>query len=184
MIAEIEQAMIDRIEASALKDYVPVVGGYRRFLSVLRGKTISGELPAIFVKYVGGGCEKVAQSYKHAATWRLLIITHDSLKEKTRTEVNKGAYAIIESLLSLFVTYDLGLAITPFKPTKISPIWDEPSDLRGLAVYSIDFTTTFNFDLIADDDAIADLLRIGLEGYLQYPEDDGEKDIEAIVELS
>ena len=77
---------------------------------------------------------------------------------------------------------DLGLEITPMRPSRFANITDGEMREKDTMVYQIQFFTSYVMSR-ADDEDVTDLLRIGLNYYLQDPEDDGVADATDLVEL-
>jgi hypothetical protein len=100
-------------------------------------------------------------------------------EEQDRRE---GIYPILLGVIGILAGHKLDLKIDPLKPTGFRNITDMYDEAEGLIVFQAKFQTGFIITEI-DDEAAEDLLRIGLEYYLQDPADDGEKDAEDVVEL-
>lgn len=171
MITEIENAIIDRLETGGLAV---------RDIDVRKGA--KGIIyPAVFVSTEIGNYSKVTQTkFKCEPTILVAVVFKHHASEKKRRH---GIYPILEAVLLRLMLQTLGLEIKPLRPIRFRNITDRDLAEDGLLAYQFEFATSYVVEMV-DDEVVEDLLKVGLEYYLQDPEDDEVKDAEDIVELS
>lgn len=168
MIADIELKILDYLNSAGL--------GIRN-TDIKKGKSIL--YPAVFVYTETGKFSKITMSkYKCELGVFVLIAFHDVKEEKKRRH---GLYPILEGVIQGLMLNNLGLSITPLVPMSFRNITDKDMQKSDILAYQLEFSTGFTMKPPAEK--TVDLLRIGLEYYLQDPVDDGELDAQDLVEL-
>lgn len=139
------------------------------------------KLPTVDVM-VGGGTFSQATMAGYKMTPSVyVIVTFQHLRNVE--ERRKGVYPIIESIMALLIGNKLGLKIDALKPKRLDNITNEAEAEEGKIVIQIEFETSFMISTLSDEE-ITDLLRIGLNYYLQDPADDHVADASDTVTLS
>ena len=170
MLIEIENAIIDRLETGGLSV---------RDIDIKKG-TKGLIYPAIFVSTTAGEYKKLGQvKYKCSPSIAVVAVFKYHGKEKDRRH---GIYPILEGIILRLMLQDMDLEITPLVPVRFRNVTDKALGEKGLMAYQIDFKTSFTVTRV-DDEVAVDLLKIGLEYYLQDPEDDGVADAGDIIDL-
>lgn len=160
MINEIEDAIISR-----LQDQMAAAAGV---LDVQKG--FDGIFqPAVYVSTEAGQFDKVSQgSYRQSLTIFVdMLFSHLGSERERR----KGVYLIMEAALQALLLQQLGLAITPIVPKNWRNTTTSELRDKGLIGFSLELSTSFLITATSDEELV-DLLRIGLEYYLQDPDDD------------
>lgn len=161
MIVEIENKIVDWVGAAGL--------GVRN-ADVKKGKSI--QYPAAFVTTEAGNFTPQGQvNFRCDLKIFLSIGFRDVSSERDR---RKGLYPILEGVIQGLMGNDLGLAIKPLAPVKFNNVTDKELMAAGVTAFRLEFATTFTFKPTAEDGA--ELLRIGLDYFLQDPADDGKAD--------
>jgi len=171
MLVNIENAIIDRLETGGLsvRD-IDIKKGARGLI-----------YPAIFVSTTAGEYKKLGQvKYKCSPTIAVVAVFKHRGGEKERRH---GVYPILEGIVLRLMLQDMGLEITPLVPVRFRNVTDKALGEKGLMAYQIDFKTSFTVTRV-DDEVAVDLLKVGLEYYLQDPVDDGVADAEDLIEFS
>ena len=169
MIAEIENKILDWLDHAGL--------GVRA-TDVTKGESI--KKPAAFVYVEAGQLPWAAMSKIKVSLDVYVLIAFRSVRDEL--ERRHGLYPILEGVMQGLMLADLDLDITPLIPDRFLNITDNEFREKNTLVYQIKFTTSYIMAPVEEDD-ITDLLRIGLEYYLQDPEDDGVADASDLVTL-
>ena len=168
MIAEIELEIIDWLESAGLNI---------RNADIKKGESI--QYPAVFVYTETGKFSRSAMGkYRCELGVFVLIAFRDVKSEKRRRH---GLYPILEGVIQGLMLNDLSLDIDPLVPQGFRNITDKDMQAGDVLAYQIDFTTAFTMK--PPEETTVDLLRIGLEYYLQDPIDDGVLDAQDILTL-
>lgn len=170
MIIEIENKIINKLETGGLSV---------RDVSIKTGTT--GIIyPAVFLSTEMGGFKRITQTkYRCELTLVIVIIFKNYKSEKDRRH---GVYPILQGVIDLLLLQDLDLEITPITPKSFRNVTDDALADKGLLAYQIEFETSYVIEKTYDEPDV-DLLKIGLEYYLQDPEDDDVMDAQDIVDL-
>ena len=162
MLVNIENAIIDRLETGGLSV---------RDIDIKKGA--KGLIyPAIFVSTTAGEYKKLGQvKYKCSPTIAVVAVFK-----------HHGVYPILEGIVLRLMLQDMGLEITPLVPVRFRNVTDKALGEKGLMAYQIDLKTSFTVTRV-DDEVAVDLLKVGLEYYLQDPVDDGIADAEDEITL-
>jgi hypothetical protein len=136
--------------------------------------------PAVFVSTEEGSFTKEGQkSFRCGVRIFLVVVFHNVKGEKERRQ---GLYPIVLGITGLLMLKTLGLDIAPIRPVRFRNVTTEAFRKMNLCAYEIELATAFS--LKAEDQELADeLLRIGLNYYLQDPADDHRADAGDVVEL-
>jgi hypothetical protein len=170
MITEIENKIITKLETGGLSV---------RDVSIKAG-TAGIVYPAIFVSTETGDYNRITQTkYRCELTIVLVAIFKNYKSEKDRRH---GVYPILQGIINLLLLQDLDLEILPIIPKNFRNVTDDTLADKGLIAYQIELNTSYIIEKTDDEEDI-NLLRIGLEYYLQDPEDDDVLDAQDIVEL-
>lgn len=168
MIAEIELEILDWLGSAGL--------GIRNS-DIKKGDSI--QYPAVFVYTETGKFSKSTMTkYRCELGVFVLIAFRDVKSEKRRRH---GLYPILEGVIQGLMLNDLGLDIDPLVPKGFRNITDKEMAAGDVLAYQIDFATAFTVK--PPEETTVDLLRIGLEYYLQDPVDDEVMDAQDIVTL-
>ena len=168
MIADIELKILDYLNSAGL--------GIRN-TDIKTGKSIN--YPAVFVYTEIGKFTKQAMSrYKCGLGVFVLIAFHDVKSEKKRRH---GLYPILEGVIQGLMLNNLGLGIDPLVPKGFRNITDKDMQKSNVLAYQLEFSTAFTMK--PPEEETVDLLKVGLEYYLQDPVDDGQLDAQDLVEL-
>lgn len=170
MLSEIEDAVAARIE-----DRLSDAAGY---VAVQRG--LEGiPKPAVYVAVESGKLSRVtSEAYKQTVTgYCFVVFSHLGGEDQRR----RGVFPILEGILQAILLQTLGLDISPVVPAGFRNATTEEFSQRGLIVFSLEFETSYILKKLADEIA-ADLLRVGLNYYLQDPSDDDVADASDLLE--
>lgn len=163
MLAAIDEQILQRINTKGLP--VDITGA---------------TLPAAYASLSGGAIKKTTQTrLRMDITANLNLVFQSTTPETTRRTV---IYPIIQQALEILTLQDLGIAIDPLVPAGFQETTTVDEAAAGLIVYRMQFKTFYYIERI-DDEVPVDLLKIGMEYYLQDPVDDGVKDAEDEVTL-
>jgi len=160
MINQIEDAIVTRIKAK--------LGATAGKVDVQKG--VEGiPQPAVYVSTEAGRFEKITQvTFKqHLTLFVDIVFSYRGAKDSER---RKGMYLILEGILQALLLQDLELKIKPLEPQSWRNTTVEELRSQGLLSFSLELTTSYTISKI-DDEALTDLLVIGLNYYLA-PGDD------------
>lgn len=163
MISQIEQAVVDRIKAK--------LAAVASRIDVQRGVDDIRQ-PGIYASAESGRFSKVSNAtWKHELdVWVDMVFSHVGGTKERR----QGVSAILEGVLMHLFLEDLGLSIEPLKPA----LWKNttPDELRetGQIVFSLRLQTSYTISRSNNDEAADELLRIGLNYYLQPGDDQSD----------
>lgn len=159
MINQIEDAIISRLR-SMMSSAAGVV-------EVQKG--IEGiPQPAVYVSTEAGSFAQVGQrSCKQTLTIFVDIIFSHLSDERER---RKGIYLILAGVLQVLMFQRLGLQITALMPKNWKNTTYEELRKQGLIAFSLELSTSYIIEMV-DDEAVTDLLTVGLNYYLT-PGDD------------
>lgn len=171
MIVEIENKIIERLEAGGLSV---------RDISIKSGS--AGIIyPAVFLTTESGDYKRITQvKYRCELTLVIVVIFKHYKSEKDRRH---GVYPILQGVINLLLFQDFDLEILPIRPVRFRNVTDDDLADKGLLAYQIELETSYVINK-TDDETVVDLLKVGLEYYLQDPEDDDVKDAQDIVAVS
>ena len=168
MIAEIELKILDWLGSAGLDI---------RNTDIKKGDSI--QYPAVFVYTETGKFSKSTMSkYRCELGVCVLIAFRDVKSEKRRRH---GLYPILEGLIQGLMLNSLGLDIDGLVPKSFRNITDNDMQKGDVLAYQIEFATAFTMK--PPEEPTVDLLRIGLEYYLQDQDDDGVMDARDIITL-
>lgn len=172
MLSEIEDAIVARIE-----EKLSAAAGY---VAVQRG-TDGIPQPAVYVSLEEGSFEKVTSStFRQTVKGFVdIIFSHYSNEEQRR----RGIFPILEGVMQTLLLQDLGLTISPLKLRGFRNVTTEDLRAKGLMAFSLELETSYHLRKL-DEEETVDLLRIGLNYYLQDPVDDEVEDASDLVTLS
>jgi hypothetical protein len=172
MLTDIEQAIVDHLhERLAAASRISIDEAH---------SAVSLKMPAVDVIVGGGKFERVAQQYKLVAQV-YVIVTFQNLRSVA--DRRRGVYPILEAVLALLSGRSFDLKISPLRPWRLDNITEEQEAAEGKVVFQIEFETGWVIAAQADE-TVTDLLRVGLNYYLQDPADDDEVDAADLVTLS
>ena len=171
MISEIEAAAVDRI-----KTKLATAAGT---VDVQRG--VEGiPQPAVYVSVEAGKFAKVAQrKWKQTVTVYVDVVFSYLGSDGER---RKGVNLILQGIIQTLLEQKLGLAIDPLVPGDWSNTTTEELRKGGLIAFSLRMQTAFVMKQLDEEEAV-DLLRVGLNYFLQDPADDDVADAADVVEL-
>lgn len=153
-IVQVEDALIARLKAKGLQ-----VGDIR-----VQKKPESLLKPAAFVAVEEGKFDRLtSNSFKQTlGIYVYVIFKHLKSDEERR----KGIYPVIEGVIGILVLQDLGLKITPLKPTSFNEVTTLEDQESGIIVFRLGFETSYPVEKM-NDEVVTDLLRVGLNYYLK-----------------
>jgi hypothetical protein len=157
--SDIEEAIVTRLTTS--------LADAARRVDVQRG--VSGiPQPAVYASVDAGEFMKVSQStYKvQLKIYVDIIFKHLS----SELERRKGIFLILKSIILSLMLQDLDLNISPLRPKSFSNTTTDELGEKGLISFSLELETGMTMTRV-DDEVTVDLLRVGLNYYLQ-PDDD------------
>ncbi len=157
MLTSIEEKVTERLEAKIAEPKRVSIDEAHGALAV----------PSIDVIVGGGSFERVAQKYKIRPSV-FVVVTFQNLRSVQ--DRRKGVYPILEAVIASLVDQSLGLQITALTPKRLDNITEKEEAEEGKIVFQLEFETSFVIEKLTDD-AIVDLLSIGLNYYLT-PGDD------------
>lgn len=172
MLTDIEQAIVDHLQQR--------LAAASRISIDEAHSSVSLKMPAVDVIVGGGKFERVAQQYKLVAQV-YVIVTFQNLRSVA--DRRRGVYPILEAVLALLSGRSFDLKISPLRPLRLDNITEEQEAAEGKVVFQIEFETGWVI-VAQDDETVTDLLRVGLNYYLQDPADDDEADASDLVTLS
>lgn len=149
MLAEIENAAAARLKEKAPE--VPV-------LDSAKGEDILTAKVAVIMAIQKGPAVAVAQETKQEVELSLWVAFKNIKNDKDRRH---GAFPVVESLAQLLNRQTLGLAIKPLRYGGFLDVTAEQEREAGLAVYQVDFRTSYVMEPLPEEEA-QDLLRVGL----------------------
>lgn len=163
MLAEIESGVITRLQDRGL----PVTHfSIRKDPDVLVA-------PAAFCSVEAGVFRKAGNAgYRQEVNVYVTVEYGDATSEAAR---RSGVFPLLEGVVDILTLQTLGLSIDPLVPVMFVNITDAAAEQASVAVFQVQFTTSYTVKKV-DDEEVTDLLRVGLEYYLQDPGDDGEAD--------
>lgn len=171
MLYEIEKAFKTALEAAGL--------GFKAVEEKGENPVDSTPTPAALPIVGDGDLERLIDGkWKCTVEIGVLLLVKDVSGEPNR---RRAVLPLIEGVTRLFAGQTLGLAIKKIRPRSFGNTTTEAFRKKGLIAYIIGFET--DFVLLENDpeaDAL-DLLRIGLDYFLQDPADDGAADAEDLV---
>jgi hypothetical protein len=170
MIVDIEKKAIERLTSGglAVRD-VEIQKGARGIV-----------YPAVFVSTEAGKFVRIGQAAcKLTVTLTVIIVFKHLTSEKDRRH---GVYPVLEGVVNLLMLQTLGLEISPLIPVGFRNVTDEELADDKLMAYQLELETSFTLTRV-DDEKATDLLQIGLQYFLQDPEDDQEADAEDLVDF-
>lgn len=133
--------------------------------------------PAVYASVEEGRFERISKSTVKQTLKVYLDIIFANLKDqRSRRE---GINLILEGALLLLLFNKLGLAIDPLEPKAWRNTTTPELDELGLISYSLELSTGHYLEKL-DDEAVTDLLRVGLEYFLQDPVDATADAIETV----
>lgn len=136
---------------------------------------------SVYAHIDDGGIRKITiNKMKIEVVLKISIVFKHLNEEQDRRE---GIYPILLGVIGILTGQKLDLQIDPLKPTGFRNITDGYDEKAGLIVFQMKFGTGFVITEMSDETA-EDLLRIGLNYYLQDPADDGVEDATDVVELA
>tara|TARA_B100000686_G_scaffold348019_1_gene438074 strand:+ start:495 stop:1100 length:606 start_codon:yes stop_codon:yes gene_type:complete len=163
MIGQIEQAIIDRIDAAndagvlgyKLKN-VGTWGGdnsddLRRFIK---------SFPAVWVIYAGEAPGRhTSRNQEYTARFNIIVAAQSLRNEKQarRGSIgNVGSYQVLQDVKALILNNRLGLDIQPVKPGRVTPLINEKSDGHLASLYGLEVSVTYRQDQIGETDELND----------------------------
>lgn len=157
-ISEIEDAIVERLqERLTTAGKIAVQKGIEGFPQ-----------PALYVSTEDGTLTRsTADKYKQSLKIYLDIIFKHLGNEKER---RRGIYLILEGAIQTLIGQDLGLKINPLEVKGFRNTTSKELTDAGLLAFSIEVATS-HYLTIQSDEAITDLMTVGLAYYLREPLD-------------
>lgn len=154
-IDQIEDAISDRIKTKLAN-----VAG---MVAVQKGSNSISQ-PAVYVSAEEGKFEQEGK-----ITFRQQVIVYvDILFEHLSDEQQRrqGVFMILAAVLQTLMIQDLGLKIQPIKPGSWRNSTSEELQQHGVIAFTLTLETSYAIERL-DDEAVTDLLRVGLNYYLK-----------------
>ncbi len=176
MLYEIEQAVATRIDAklAAAGQTISVVPGMKEV-----------PRPSVYVFMQSGGFEKVSQASLRVNVTGIVslvfsgIMDYSNLSEEATRR--RGIYIILETVVQAVMLQTLSLDIKPLLPKSFKDVTPDDYRERGILIYNLEIETSYHLAKV-DDEVLVDLLRVGLNYYLQDPSDDNVVDASDLLE--
>jgi hypothetical protein len=135
----------------------------------VRSKGRNPALPAIYASCQSGSFTKVTLTrVKCELSLSVLFIFENFEPEDKR---RAGMNAIFEGAIFILQNNKLGLDILPLKLVRFRDVTTEEEAAKGLLYYLLELSTVYELN-VPDAEAAAELLKVGLNYYLQDPVDD------------
>lgn len=137
---------------------------------------------AVYVSVEEGDFARVTSDTFSCAVKGYVDIVFSNLQSEA--ERRKGIAPILEGIYQCLLLQKLGLPIDPIVPKSFRNTTTQEFKEKGLIVYTLEFATKFRITKL-DEEAVVDLLSIGLNYYLQEPAPaDDNADATDLVTLS
>lgn len=164
MISAIEDAIKNRLQSK--------IGAALAGMGIQRG--IDGiPQPGVYISTEEGAFSKVSSdTFKQEITCYLDIV-FSSLANSGEEMRRKGIYLILEAIVLALLLQKLNLAITPIIPKSFRNTTTEEIKNKGMIYFTLTLTTSYHIKCV-DDEAITDLLAIGLQYYLKPGDDNAD----------
>jgi len=157
MIAEIEEAIVSRIENKV----------------ALAGKQI-----AVSACLDSGSLERItSNTYRQTVSGDVSMIFRGI---STAAQRRQAVYPILEGIEVALLGQQFGLDINPLRIKSFRNVTLDEYREQGLLVYNMEVETSYHIRRL-DDEEVDDLLRVGLNYYLQDPLDDAVADASDLV---
>lgn len=167
--------MLDAIEDATIERIKTTLAAAATHIDVQKG--IEGiPVPATYVSIEEGTFEKVASDTFNQEITLYIDIVFSNLQNESQRR--RGIYPIMEGIVQSLLLQRLGLKIAPLQPKSFRNVTTPEQKGNGLIVFTLAMTTKYTIKKL-DEEAINDLIIIGLEYYLK-PGDD-IKDAEDII---
>lgn len=171
MLSELEAAILARLESNGINSKI--------FDFKTDERPRAENVPTVFCQIEEAKFSKQTMiSFLQEVSIFLVVTFKNMTGEADR---RSGIYPILEGIIQLFTLQNLDLSLRPLRPIGFKNITDKDDARSGEILYQIEFWTAYTIEKTAE--SAVDLLRVGMEYYLQDPEDDGVKDAEDLVEL-
>ncbi len=172
MLDDIETAVIDRLTTAGLNvihwDEAPKLDADR----------MTGVVGRLLLQT--GTFERVTQAKIRCRVEMVIVV--DFLKAAAGVDLSRGCYTLLMGVVQQLWNKQLGLSILPIKPGRFSRDFEIQKLNGSLASYALEFETGFTIQETQDEED-TDFLTLGLQYFLQDPEDDGAADAEDVVTL-
>jgi len=133
---------------------------------------------AVAVAVLEGSFTHVARySWRQDCTVSVLVKFKNMQSEEAR---RKGINPLVKGIILLLAGQKLGLDIRELQPKSFRDVTNEEKYVGGVIEYLLEFTTSFTIER-QDDEAVTDLITIGLNYYLQDPADDQVADASDVI---
>ena len=171
MLSAIEEATVARIKAKL------TVAATR--IDVQRG--IEGTpQPAVYVSVEEGAFTRVTDDVIRQTVTIYVDVVFSNLQSEAQRR--KGVYPIMEGVLGCLFGQRLALEITPLAPKSFRNTTTPELKKDGLIAYSLELNTSYHIRRI-DDEAVEDLLTVGLTYYLQPDDEVADAEDTVIVQV-
>jgi len=137
--------------------------------------------PAVYISTETGTFTKKGQEVYACELHQFLVLLFHNVKDERARR--RGLYPILEGVAQLLMGQTLGLDITPIKPVRFRNVTSEAFRKQYLCAYELELTATVELRKEESQGDAGELLRIGLEYYLQDPADDGRADATDLMDL-
>jgi hypothetical protein len=171
--------MLDTLEeavAARIKDKLADAAGR---IEVQRG---IGGIPvqAVYVSMEEGKFQRVTSNTFSCDVTGFVDIVFSNLQNEEQRR--KGIFPILEGIIQCLLSQTLALKIDPIMPKSFINTTTEEQKKAGLIVFTLQISTKYYITKLNEDE-ITDLLKIGLNYYLQDPVDDNIADASDLVTL-
>lgn len=170
MLTEIEEKILETLNSAGL--------GIKDMTVQKKGRALN--YPAVMVATEEGTFTRIGNGkYKCSVKVYIALAFKSAHSEKQRRH---GIYPILLGIFELLMMQTFGLAIDALVPKTFMNITDKDMQKSDILAYQLGFVTAFTVKM-KKEQSTGDLLRIGLNYYLQDPGDDGEPDAQDLVTL-
>jgi phage gp37-like protein len=141
-IADIEDAILTVLQASALADVARTIDSYHGEIDdlVREVRSLTVPLPAVFVLYAGSVFDEAAnRSFDDEQAFTVVAVARSL---RSRAELRDGMYDLLEAIKAALIDNNLGLDIEPLHPVRI----EAALVAKDLSVYGLDFKTVISLD--------------------------------------
>jgi hypothetical protein len=154
MLSDIEDGIVSRI-TTKLANAAGSLGVQKGFKGIPQ--------PAVYVSVEEGTFTRVTSTTYGVEVGCFVDIVFSHLQSESQRR--RGIYPILEGIVQTLAGQKLDLAIDPLQPKAFRNITTQEIRDKGLIAYELEMRTKFNVTR-ADDEAVTDLLKVGLNYYL------------------
>jgi hypothetical protein len=136
--------------------------------------------PAVYVSVEEGAFTRVTDDVVRQTVTIYADVVFSNLQSEAQRR--KGVYPIMEGVLGCLFGQKLGLEITPLAPKSFRNTTTPELKEKGLIAYTLELNTSYHIRRI-DDEAVLDLLTVGLTYFLQPDDEVADAEDTVIVQV-